>query len=88
MIIRIVVVFPAPFGPSRPYTAPRGIVSERSSTAVKEPYRFETCWISTTESIAFPSLFGPEHHTANAAERIQPEYDGRNSPRFTRVPEE
>src|SRR5690242_4873094 len=33
MIIRIEVVLPAPFGPSSPYTAPFGTVSERSVTA-------------------------------------------------------
>ena len=30
----IVVVLPAPFGPSRPYTPPSGTVKDRSSTAV------------------------------------------------------
>ena len=29
-IIRIVVVLPAPFGPSRPYTLPVGTASDRS----------------------------------------------------------
>ena len=38
--IRIVVVLPAPFGPSRPYTAPRGTVNDRVETATKSPNRF------------------------------------------------
>src|SRR2546422_5561357 len=33
MTIRSVVVFPAPLGPSRPKTLPRGIARERSLTA-------------------------------------------------------
>src|SRR5258708_25987542 len=34
MIMRIEVVLPAPLGPSSPYTAPFGTVSERSVTAM------------------------------------------------------
>src|SRR5262245_62667385 len=37
MIIRRVVVLPAPFGPSRPNMAPRGTRRESESTALKRP---------------------------------------------------
>jgi hypothetical protein len=37
IIMRIVVVLPAPFGPRKPKISPRATSSERSSTAVKEP---------------------------------------------------
>ena len=37
VIMRIVVVFPDPFGPSRPSTDPVGTVKEMPSTAVKSP---------------------------------------------------
>ena len=36
---RIVVVFPAPFGPRNPVTMPGRTVNVRSSTAVLSPYR-------------------------------------------------
>ena len=38
-IARIVVDFPAPFGPRKPVTVPGETVNERSSTARVEPYR-------------------------------------------------
>src|SRR5436305_1505239 len=37
MIIRIVVVLPAPLGPMKPYSAPRGIARSRSATAFVAP---------------------------------------------------
>ena len=49
MIMRIVVVLPAPLGPSRPKMVPRGTWSERSFTAGKRPKDFETF----VSSIAF-----------------------------------
>ena len=42
MIIRIVVVLPAPFGPMTPYIAPRGMTRSRSSTARVLPNVFVT----------------------------------------------
>ena len=36
---RMVVVFPAPLGPSRPRTSPGAVVKLRVSTAVRVPYR-------------------------------------------------
>src|SRR5215831_10004582 len=42
MIIRIVVVLPAPLGPRSPNIAPRGTLRERSSTARNLPKAFET----------------------------------------------
>ena len=37
IIIRIVVVLPAPFGPMKPYSAPRGTTRSRWSTALVAP---------------------------------------------------
>src|SRR5262249_23104420 len=37
IIIRIVVVLPAPFGPMKPYRAPLGITKSRSVTAFVAP---------------------------------------------------
>ena len=37
MIIRMHVVFPAPFGPMNPYTPPRGTVRSMSRTATVDP---------------------------------------------------
>ncbi len=48
MIMRIVVVLPAPFGPMNPYIAPRGIVRSSLSTAVTLPNVF----VTPTNSIA------------------------------------
>src|SRR5688572_18617186 len=42
MTIRMVVVFPAPFGPRRPKITPRGTWKERESTAGNLPKTFET----------------------------------------------
>src|SRR5262245_45351177 len=38
IIMRMVVVFPAPLGPRKPNTSPRAMESSRSSTAAKSPY--------------------------------------------------
>src|SRR4249919_3028658 len=45
-IIRIVVDFPAPFGPRKPVTVPGRTVNVRSETAVVGPYRLVSSWIS------------------------------------------
>ena len=42
MIMRIDVVLPAPFGPMKPYRAPRGIVRSSRSTAFSAPNVFVT----------------------------------------------
>src|SRR3569833_508900 len=41
--MRIVVVFPAPFGPRNPSTSPGLTVKVTSSTAVSDSYRFVRC---------------------------------------------
>src|SRR5215813_394669 len=46
--MRIVVVFPAPFGPRKPRISPGSTRKLTSSTAVTRPYRFVTCWTSIT----------------------------------------
>ena len=40
--IRIVVVFPAPFGPMKPITCPGRAANETSSTAFSLPNRFDS----------------------------------------------
>src|SRR4051794_26166784 len=54
MIIRIVVDFPAPFGPRNPVTAPGPTVNVAPSTAVRPPYRLDTARASI---IRLPSPF-------------------------------
>src|SRR6516164_985719 len=53
VIIFIVVDLPAPFGPRKPSTSPRGTMKEMSSTALSGPKCLTRCRIS---SIALPSL--------------------------------
>ena len=49
-IIRIVVDFPAPFGPRKPVTMPGRTVTVSPSTASVRPYRLVTASISITRS--------------------------------------
>src|SRR5271165_2277735 len=53
VIIFIVVDLPAPFGPRKPSTSPRGTVKEMSSTAFSGPKCLTRCRIS---SIALSSV--------------------------------
>src|SRR6516225_4771975 len=53
VIIFIVVDLPAPLGPRKPSTSPRGTVKEMSSTAFSGPKCLARCRIS---SIALPSV--------------------------------
>ena len=46
MMTRIVVVLPAPLGPSRPKISPRSTSNERWSTATTSPYRLTRFFIS------------------------------------------
>src|SRR5882762_4605288 len=52
VIIRINVVLPAPFGPSKPKISPVGTVKLTSFTATKSP----NCFLSLLTSIAFVSV--------------------------------
>src|SRR5262245_33598567 len=52
MIIRIVVVLPAPFGPRSPNIAPRGTCRERLSTALKRPNALVTSESSSALSMS------------------------------------
>jgi hypothetical protein len=56
--IRMVVVFPAPFGPRKPKISPRRIRRSIESTAVIMPNRFVRPWASITMfvRIPFPSM--------------------------------
>ncbi len=62
MIIRIVVVLPAPLGPSSPNIDPLGTFKERLSTALNLPKAFETfvSWIAFSigagDYYGFPGL--------------------------------
>src|SRR6266852_4789228 len=47
VIIFIVVDLPAPFGPRKPSTSPRGTVKEMSSTALSAPKYLARCRISS-----------------------------------------
>ena len=53
--MRIVVVFPAPFGPTKPKTAPSSTVRASSSTAVNLPY----CLVSPRVSMIVIMLLSP-----------------------------
>src|SRR5256885_3902354 len=55
MIMRIVVVFPAPFGPMKPYNAPRGIARSRSATAFVVPKVLHTLLSRIASGIAVES---------------------------------
>src|SRR6185295_4727876 len=46
--IWIVVVFPAPFGPSKPRISPGLMSNEISLTAMDSPNRFTRCWTRRT----------------------------------------
>ena len=69
VIIRIVVVLPAPFGPRNPVTVPGSRVNETSSTTVRPPY----CLVSPlTWIIGGPPLStGPSGLRENPAEKGQ-----------------
>ncbi len=54
-IMRIVVVLPAPFGPSSPKISPPRSSNDTSSTARVLPNCLETCWTSTIGCIETPS---------------------------------
>src|SRR5690349_10502087 len=49
--IEMVVVLPAPLGPSSPKHCPRGTSNETSFTATRSPYRLLTCSTWSTHSI-------------------------------------
>src|SRR2546423_13128053 len=49
-IMRIVVDFPAPFGPRKPVTVPGRTANVRSETAVVDPCRLVSSWISIMKS--------------------------------------
>src|SRR4051794_33504030 len=66
VIIRIVVVLPAPFGPRNPVTVPGSSVKDTSSTTVRAPYFLVN---PLTVIIAKPPLAtGPSGHGENSVE--------------------
>src|SRR2546425_12272157 len=62
MIMRIVVVLPAPLGPMKPYSAPRGTTGSRRSTAVVPPNVF----LTPSSSIAVFTAIGLSQESAIA----------------------
>src|ERR1043166_5727721 len=56
MIIRIVVVLPAPFGPMKPYSAPVGMARSRSMTALVAPKALHTFSSRMASGIAVESI--------------------------------
>src|SRR5665648_109766 len=48
--MEMIVVLPAPFGPSRPYVSLGAIRNETPSTAVRSPYRRTRSWTTRTSS--------------------------------------
>ncbi len=58
-IIRMVVVFPAPFGPSRPYMDPRGTIRSRSRTATVSPNCLPTSDIRTVGGLSLGGTLSP-----------------------------
>ena len=56
MIIRIVVLLPAPFGPSKPKIPPRATVIDKFFTAVCPANRLVTPLTAITVSAIWPSL--------------------------------
>src|SRR5690348_470294 len=69
MIMRMLVVLPAPFGPSRPYTAPRGTVSERSVTAMCPANRLLMLVTSRTGGVMRKNLLGRDYLRRGVAQR-------------------
>src|SRR5262245_12070640 len=58
MIIRMVVVLPAPLGPSRPKMTPRGTRKDRSSTARNRPNDLTTPSSSMVDSMRLTVFYG------------------------------
>src|SRR5260221_7957316 len=76
MTIRRVVVLPAPFGPNRPNTLPRGTSSERSFTAVW-PAKALVTPISRMASSFIPWTYTPSRRDPGATDRRSPRGDPR-----------
>ncbi len=60
--MRMVVLFPDPFGPRKPRISPRFTVSERWSTATKRPKRFTRSLASMIASGMSGLLGARERH--------------------------
>src|ERR1700684_1279112 len=84
--IRIVVVLPAPFGPTKPQTDPEGMASARPSTTVRSPKRFVSPAVETARCprgpssvryiaccVVIPEQYGPRFpcHAARGENRPQ-----------------
>src|SRR6202451_3525193 len=76
-IIRIVVDFPAPFGPRKPVTTPGSTTKLSPSTAVLSPYRFVKPSISIMSYLPslvadVPRLTGPASGVARGSPGVRP----------------
>ena len=67
MIMRIVVLFPAPLGPRNPQSDRSGISSETPFTACTAPKRFDTFVMVTAARVEF---FGGTDATASGETRV------------------
>ena len=56
----MVVVFPAPFGPTNPVTQPGRTAIDSSSTATVRPYRFVSAWVSIVASMPVDGTDGAD----------------------------
>src|SRR6478672_10796075 len=81
MIIRIVVVLPAPLGPSRPNTIPLGTLNERSSTARNRPKLFDTPWSSIVFSICVTATYETDEVEFLRDQRYQGDSGFRGAPK-------
>src|SRR6476660_8097362 len=77
MIIRIVVVLPAPLGPSRPNTIPLGTLNESSSTARNLPKAFDTPCSSIVFSICVTATYESDEGEFLRDQRYQGDSGGR-----------
>src|ERR1043166_3657000 len=73
--MRMVVVLPDPFGPSRPKTSPRSMRRLSCATAVSPSNRRVKLWVSTAACVTADSgqprqLYGDGHPRLHAATRV------------------
>src|SRR5439155_19631700 len=83
VIIFIVVDLPAPFGPRKPSTSPRGTVNEMSSTALSGPKCLTRCRISSIAGWSPIVRLRPMLPSVGIAERLY-QHDGSFVP-FRRI---
>src|SRR5947207_203868 len=79
--ISIVVVLPAPFGPSRPKHSPVGTVRSRSETARTSPYDLYSPRIASAVSVTAGKLVThPTQHPGDDGDEEHPDGDSGGDP--------